>query len=343
MRRVVVILYCVSKLVPIATLLENGSWSHSTPLSVRSESRLHTQSLVRRPSVPRVSLSPVDDTFDPFVRLGRSKVDEDHTEHNSPLPLERSNLEHLVVDDWNVDDGEGRKHEDDGAPKENLVVEQVDLEDTAGKVLALERMNHEDNDERGKAGRSGLVDWVTDVTVLLVTQHTEFSGEVTPKDNNKVDQGQRTHKEPVEDQVNEEFEREDLVECLWRLFHSISGGGLEAQRKGWWTRSERVDPESSDGGEREDGLSIVVLESKTDHQDDDFSQVSGKQVEQEFGQVSENGSTFTNGTANGSKVVVGENHAGRLLGNVGSSTHADTDIGTLEGRSIVDTVTSHDS
>lgn len=62
-------------------------------------------------------MSPSQDPLDPLVQLCSGKVDQNHSENDSPLPSQRTNLEYLVVDDWNVDDGESTQHEDNGAPK----------------------------------------------------------------------------------------------------------------------------------------------------------------------------------------------------------------------------------
>src|SRR5690606_23131894 len=46
----------------------------------------------------------------------------------------------------------------------------------------------------------------------------------------------------------------------------------------------------------------------------------------------------------GGEIVVSENHVCGILCNVATGdTHGDTDIGALQGRRVVDTVTSHDT
>jgi hypothetical protein len=62
------------------------------------------------------------------------------------------------------------------------------------------------------------------------------------------------------------------------------------------------------------------LERETNHQDDNLGEVTRQEVQQELGQVFEHGSTFTDGSADGGKVVVGEDEVGTLLGDVGSRT-----------------------
>jgi hypothetical protein len=44
----------------------------------------------------------------------------------------------------------------------------------------------------------------------------------------------------------------------------------------------------------------------------------------------------------GGEVVVSQNHIGRLLGDLGAGhPHGDPDVGRLQGRCVVDTVSSH--
>lgn len=109
-------------------------------------------------------------------------------------------------------------------------------------MFTFEGVNHEDNDERGETGRSSLIDWVANVAVFFVTQYTEFSREVTPKDNDKVDKRERTHEETVKDEVDVEFEGENLVESRRGQVHGVDSGRFETESQSGRTSSERVDP-----------------------------------------------------------------------------------------------------
>jgi hypothetical protein len=56
------------------------------------------------------------------------------------------------------------------------------------------------------------------------------------------------------------------------------------------------------------------------------------------------GYTLLNGSDNGGEVVISQDHITGLFGDFGSrNTHSDTNTGLLEGRSIVDSVSSHTS
>lgn len=189
---------------------------------------------------------------------------------------------------------------------------------------------------------SSQKDRVASKSVFLITLSSEISWEVTPEDNDKVDESESTHDDTVECEIKVEFQCEDLVEGLGRLVHGILGGRLETQSQSWGTGSEGVDPKSGDWRKGEDRVSIFILECQSDHEDNDFSNVTGKQVEQEFGQISEDGSTFSDSSTDGSEIVIGKNEVGRLLGDIRSCTHTHTDIGSLQCRRVVDTITSHD-
>jgi hypothetical protein len=50
-------------------------------------------------------------------------------------------------------------------------------------------------------------------------------------------------------------------------------------------------------------------------------------------------STLFNGFLNGGKVGISENHVRGQFRNVGSATHGDTNVGLLQCRGIIDTIT----
>ena len=68
------------------------------------------------------------------------------------------------------------------------------------------------------------------------------------------------------------------MEGLRRKIHRVSSGRFETQSHSWWTCSEGVDPEGGNGRERENGLTVDVLERKTDQENNDFGDVTREQV-----------------------------------------------------------------
>ena len=53
-----------------------------------------------------------------------------------------------------------------------------------------------------------------------------------------------------------------------------------------------------------------------------------------------NGATLLNSGNDGSEVVVGEDHVGGGLGDGGTGTHGNTNLGLLQSWGVVDTITS---
>ena len=99
----------------------------------------------------------------------------------------------------------------------------------------------------------------------------------------------------------------------------------------------QVQPQQLDGCKR----GVLGDEgAQEDHQD--FSHVAGKQVVDELADVAVDDASLFHGGNDAGIVVIREHHIGSLLGLVGSGdAHGHTDIGALDGRSIVDAVTSH--
>ncbi|KAI6767429.1 hypothetical protein HG530_005438 [Fusarium avenaceum] len=91
-----------------------------------------------------------------------------------------------------------------------------------------------------------------------------------------------------------------------------------------WSRTKsKVGPENLQGGQREHSVAILILKSKTDKKKNDLRQVGGQKMEKE---------------------LYRQNHVRRLFGNVATTvSHGNTDVSLLEGRRIVDTITSHDT
>merc|ERR1712172_261593 len=74
---------------------------------------------------------------------------------------------------------------------------------------------------------------------------------------------------------------------------------------------------------------------------DNLSDVGGNQVADKLLHVGVDGATLLDGGDNGGEVVVSEDHLRGGLGHSGSRTHGDTNLGSLQGGGVIDTVTSH--
>jgi hypothetical protein len=89
----------------------------------------------------------------------------------------------------------GRKEQETSTPEENLVVKDINLEETVGKVFTFNGVNHtillaiadkeedidsQDDGQGSETGSSSKEDRVTSSTVGLVTLSSKISREVTP-------------------------------------------------------------------------------------------------------------------------------------------------------------------
>ena len=81
--------------------------------------------------------SPRADPPRELPQLGRSEVDDEGGNDDPPFPSETEQLEGVVGDDGDVEDREDDEGTDPGGPEEDLVVEEVDLEESSLEVLAL--------------------------------------------------------------------------------------------------------------------------------------------------------------------------------------------------------------
>jgi hypothetical protein len=82
----------------------------------------------------------------------------------------------------------------------------------------------------------------------------------------------------------------------------------------------------------------------TNRRDDDqaLAEVGRQRPGDELHQIVVNAASFLDRRLDGGKVVVGEHHVGRVLGDLGAGQpHGDADVGLLERRRVVDAITGH--
>merc|ERR1719334_1661412 len=129
---------------------------------------------------------------------------------------------------------------------------------------------------------------------------------------------------------------QSLVGATGRLVHDVEIRGVEGEGSGGQTVSDQVDPEQLDGGQ---GLRQAKGSGKEDA--DNLTNIGGDQVADELLHVGIDSTALLNGSDNGGEVVVSKNHLRGRLGDSGSTTHGNTDLSLLQGRGVVDTVSSH--
>lgn len=118
-------------------------------------------------------------------------------------------------------------------------------------------------------------------------------------------------------------------------FHDIKLGVLVCEGNGGNHISSEINAENEHGSERQ-----RHLEGNEEQEGGNLGNVGGESVGNGLLQVVENKATFFNTVDNGREVIIEQKHISGVLGNVRARAHSDTDIGLLDSRGIVDTVTS---
>merc|ERR550539_1534517 len=140
------------------------------------------------------------------------------------------------------------------------------------------------------------------------------------------------------DHVSEEQPGSDegLVGSPGWFVHDVQVGGVEGESSGGQTVSDQVDPQQLDGDE-----SLGEAESGGQENTDHLADVGGNQITDELLHVGVDSAALLHSGHNGGEVVVGQDHLGGGLGHGGAGAHGDTDLGSLQGGGVVDSVTSH--
>ena len=116
--------------------------------------------------------------------------------------------------------------------------------------------------------------------------------------------------------------------------HDIELGVLISERDSGDHVGSEINAENEDGREGKGQLA-----HNEEQEGGDLGDVGGESVGNGFLQVIEDESTFLNTVDDGREVIVKEDHISSVLGDFGSATHSNTDIGLLNCGGIVDTIT----
>ena len=140
------------------------------------------------------------------------------------------------------------------------------------------------------------------------------------------------------DHVSEEQPGSDegLVGSPGWFVHDVEVGGVEGESSGGQAVSDEVHPQQLDGDQ-----SLGEAESGGQENTDNLADVGGDQVTDELLHVGVDGAALLHSGHDGGEVVVGQDHLGGGLGHGSSGAHGDTDLGSLQGGGVVDTVSSH--
>ena len=145
---------------------------------------------------------------------------------------------------------------------------------------------------------------------------------------------------------NAETERDSEHECAgqewtpriaWWSRHDVVFFGFEGQHQAERYRRGHVDPQDLHGQDRQ---------SRPDHDrdenDESFTDVGRQRPGDEFREVVEYPAAFFHRGFDGGEVIVGEDHVGGFLGDLGTPLpHRDADVCLLQCGRVVDTVTRH--
>jgi len=117
--------------------------------------------------------------------------------------------------------------------------------------------------------------------------------------------------------------------------HDIKLRVLIGERDGRYHISSKINAENEDGREREGDL-----EDNEEQEGGDLRDVGGESVGDRFLQVIEDETTFFDTIDNGAEVIIEQDHITGVLSDLRSATHGNTDIGLLDSRGVIDTITS---
>ena len=193
----------------------------------------------------------------------------------------------------------------------------------------MEDLDHVERDEGhhhaflvGDAG-----DHIGDVDVAHVKVHAH----------KEARQHQRGNDQALDHAVQTHIAGKDAVLGVARLaLHDVALGILHAQRERGEAVGDQVHPQQLH--RLEDGKADERGDKHREH----LGKVGRKQELDDLADVVVDAATLFAGTDDGGEVVVGKHHVGDVLGNVGTGdAHADADVGTLDGRGVVDAVARH--
>merc|ERR1712004_571691 len=122
----------------------------------------------------------------------------------------------------------------------------------------------------------------------------------------------------------------------WLSLHDVALGELVGHRDSGHHVRSQVDAENGDGSK---GQGHVGQDEEEEGRD--LGDVGGQGVGDGLLQVVEDQPALLDTSDNGGKVVVEQDHVSGLLGDVGAGdTHGNTDVGLLQSRRVVDTISS---
>ena len=128
-----------------------------------------------------------------------------------------------------------------------------------------------------------------------------------------------------------------FVFCARLSFHDIGVTLFHRQGQGRCSIGYQIQPQQLDGCQR--SRKACQRRQEDDH---DLSHIGRKQEEDEFTDITVDDATLLDGRDDAGVVVISQYHVGGLFSNIrAGDAHRHTNIGTFDGRGIVDAVTGH--
>mmetsp|Transcript_47293 Transcript_47293/g.64122 ORF Transcript_47293/g.64122 Transcript_47293/m.64122 type:complete len:436 (+) Transcript_47293:834-2141(+) len=117
--------------------------------------------------------------------------------------------------------------------------------------------------------------------------------------------------------------------------HDIKFGVLVSERDGWYHISSQINAKNKNSGKGKRNL-----EQDEEEEGSDLGNVGGEGIGNGLLQVIEDKTTFLDTTDNGVEVIVKKKHISGVLSDIRTGTHSNTNIGLLNSRRVIDTITS---
>lgn len=143
----------------------------------------------------------------------------------------------------------------------------------------------EEEQRDGRVGRgAGTEHHVAGVVVALVTAGAEVAAAGTDVgDDGEGEEAESAHEEAVDEFVGYELLGEDTgFDVVWGAQHAVFLGLFETETDGEKGGRDEVGPEDLDGGEREDGVVVIVFEGEADEEEDDLGDVGDEEMHEEL-------------------------------------------------------------
>jgi hypothetical protein len=144
-----------------------------------------------------------------------------------------------------------------------------------------------DEEQKGDGGvccRARTEHHVTCIVVPFVASGTEVAAAGTDvSDNGEGEETECSHEETIDELVCDQLRCENtLLVVVWWSVHAVFLRLFKSETDGEEGRGDEVDPENLNGGQREDGVVILVLEGETDEKEDDLSNVRDEKMHKEL-------------------------------------------------------------